>query len=972
MPLPAAPGRAAATVTVSPVDVMHSPRRITCVLGPVSLDSADAIADRLYALASRGPALRLGLTPKERSARWEFAPDRVRSMVSQAPAPADGVDPASLRPPPVTADRPLSVALAGPYLLTEHSHGLGEVELALLTHAVALGITPPESRVSRRTPLLPPTALAALRHFGSDPRRLAMLRAGHRPPPREDAGPARAWTPSPASLRASMPDATLAAMRARRDAHHGGASLFSTLAAVLYRALAAAGARDWAAADAAARQSGPMAVDLVLWHRLRAGQGTWPEYRDFAARNADWPGMELFWRRGEALLRPDLPAAEITGWFGDRMPTTLTGARAWIAAHPADRRGAAAAAFWTSATALDAADEAALAAEFVPALAAHHLTRLRMLLDAGEWQAAERMLPLVQPGPDADLARARIAVQARRSGVDALILALPQVQRDDAGLALDRFRWRVAAKQGDLARALMLERSTSVEALRDPAAWASRRKDYARAALRAGDWALAERLAAGHFLPDGEDAVELDWLAGYAALRAGAADRAAQFFARLPDKDSGPITLSRTHYWRGRAAEARGDAAAATASFAQGARHQTAYYGQLAAERIGAPMQPDLALPGAAVDSLPDWRDAPLRENRVFQAGLWLVAAGDPAQAQRFFLHLAETAAPDDIARMARLMMELHRPWDALRLGKAAAAKGGIWPAIYFPLTGLERSELGLPPDLVLSIARRESEFNHTVSSHAGAKGLMQVMPDTARSMARVIGEPYDLPRLTQDAAYNARLGAAYLQGLRDRFGPSIALVAAGYNAGPGRSARWLREFGDLRDASKNGTDPVDWVEMIPFDETRNYVMRVAEALPIYRARIAGHPVPLVPTWDLRGGVSMPPPAISPLVLALSDRPPALPGWVGLAAITARSMAASGQVPAAPVTAPAPATAPAGEGPERAEPPQPQAQIAQIARALDVPGATVAPQRRPDAPAAADGEVSARTRPAAPAASATR
>ena len=738
-------------------------------------------------------------------------------------------------------------------------------------------------------------------------------------------------------------------------------------AGAIRRALAAAGARDWAAADAAARQSGPMAVDLVLWQRLRAGHGSWPEYRDFATRHADWPGMELFWRRGEAVLRPDLPASEVLAWFGNRMPTTLTGARAWIAAQPPDGRDAAAVAFWTSATALDAAAETALIADHGPALAAHHPARLRMLLDAGEWQAAERMLPLVPAGPEADLARARIAVQARRSGVDALILALPQAQRDDAGLALDRFRWRVAAKQGDLARELMLQRSTSAEALRDPAAWASRRKDYARAALRAGDWGLAERLAANHFLPDGEDAFELDWLAGYAALRAGAADRAARFFALLPAQDSGPITLSRTHYWRGRAAEALGDSAAATASFAEAARHQTAYYGQLAAERIGAPMQPDLALPGAAVDSLPDWRGAALRENPVFQAGLWLIAAGDPAQAQRFFLHLAETAPPEDIARMARLMMELHRPWDALRLGKAAAGKGGIWPAIYYPLTGLERSDLGLPPDLVLSIARRESEFNHTVSSHAGAKGLMQVMPDTARSMARVIGEPFDLPRLTRDAAYNARLGAAYLQGLRDRFGPSIALVAGGYNAGPGRSARWLRDFGDLRVAGRHGVDPVDWVEMIPFDETRNYVMRVAEALPIYRARIAGHPVPLVPTWDLRGGVSLPPPAISPLVLALSDRPPALPGWVGLAAVTARSMAASGQLPAAP----APAAAPASDGPERAEPPQPQAQIAQIARALDVPRGTVAPPRRPDAPAAA-GEVSARNQPAAPAASATR
>ncbi|WP_246026760.1 lytic transglycosylase domain-containing protein [Paracoccus luteus] len=490
-------------------------------------------------------------------------------------------------------------------------------------------------------------------------------------------------------------------------------------------------------------------------------------------------------------------------------------------------------------------------------------------------------------------------MQARRTGVDALILALPAPLRDDAGLAMDRFRWRLAVKQRDGAQALMLERSTSAEALRDPARWAGARRDFARAALRAGDWALAERLAAAHFLPGGEDAVDLDWLAGYAALRAGAPDRAAAHFARLPDRDSGPITLSRTHYWRARAAEAMGDAAAARTAFADAAAHQSAFYGQLAAERIGAPMDPALAVAGRAVETLPDWRGSALMESPLFQAGIWLVAGGQPQQAQRFFLHLAETAAHDDIARMARLMLELHRPWDALRLAKAAAARGGIYPAAYFPLTGLERADLRLPPELVLSIARRESEFNHTVGSPAGALGLMQVMPDTARMMARTLGEPYELARLTTDAAYNARLGAAYLDGLQARFGTSVALVAAGYNAGPGRSARWLRDFGDLRRTGRGAADPVDWVEMIPFDETRTYVMRVAESLPLYRARIAGHPVPLVPTWDLRGGGLMPPPRISGLVLALSDRPRTTPGWVLARAAAEDALAAA--APAAPV-----------------------------------------------------------------------
>ncbi len=639
----------------------------------------------------------------------------------------------------------------------------------------------------------------------------------------------------------------------------------------LAQALAAAGRRDWPAATALAAASGPVSSDLIGWQRLRAGQGSWPEYRDFAARNRDWPGMALFWKRGDALLTPDLPPAEVITWFGARRPDTLAGVMALVAAlWPGDPEAARAEArrFWTE-QALGKADADAFLAAHGDQVADLHDARLMRLLDLGEWQAAQLALPLAS-APAQALGRARLALQSGQSGVDALILALPEGQRADAGLALDRFRWRVWAKLPDLAQDLMLERSTSAEALRDPAAWAGKRADYARAALRRGDWGLAERLAAGHFLAPGSDAFsDLEWLAGYAALRGGASDRALGHFRALEQAVASPISLSRALYWQGRALEAAGQQAGAGAALARAAQFQSAWYGQLAAERLGLAMQPALAGAGADGSDLPEWRGSALRQQPLWQAGVWLIAAGDPDQGQRFLMQLAESAAPEDIGRMARMMLEMRLPWHALRLAKAAAGKGVVYPAAYFPLTGLERADLGLPPELVMAIARRESEFNHAVASHAGALGLMQVMPDTARAMARRLGEPFDQPRLTRDAAYNARLGAAYLAGLRQRFGPSIALVAAGYNAGPGRSARWLEDFGDLRDRA----DPVDWVEMIPFDETRNYVMRVAEALPVYRARIKGEPVPLVPSWDLTGGGIRPAPVPPPLRLAASARP---------------------------------------------------------------------------------------------------
>ena len=628
-------------------------------------------------------------------------------------------------------------------------------------------------------------------------------------------------------------------------------------------ALSAADARDWVTARDAARKSGPMAEALVGWQALRAGHGAAGDYIDFVRAYADWPGLALLRERGDAKLRPDLPPQDIRDWFGDRLPETLAAENAYLAMLDPEAARAERARFWTTVP-LTAPEEAAFLtahqAELTPLMTA----RAVAMLDRQEWAQAERLLPKL-PEADRPLLVARIALQAGRAGVDDVILALPDAARADPGLTLDRFLWRVRAKQHEGAQALMLEASTSAGALRDPTAWAQMRVDYARMAMRRGDWARAEALARPHFLPpDNRHYADLEWLAGFAALKQGAADRALAHFLHMETVVGSQISKSRAFYWQGRAHDALGDHPTAEAAYAQAAAMPGTYYGQLAAERIGATMPADYATPGP----LPDWRGAALGDSSVFQAGLWLLGTGRPDEAQRFFLHLSETADPQDTLRMARLMYDADMPWHGLRLSKRAADKGVIHPAAHFPLTGLERTDFGIPTELALSIARQESEFNPAARSPVGARGLMQVMPETARQMAREIREPFDLARLTMDGAYNARLGAAYLAGLRDRFGASTALTASGYNAGPGRPARWLRDFGDLR----RDMDPVEWVELIPFDETRNYVMRVTEAMPIYRARIHGKPAPIVPTWDLTGGGLMPPPEAR-LTLALSARP---------------------------------------------------------------------------------------------------
>lgn len=646
-------------------------------------------------------------------------------------------------------------------------------------------------------------------------------------------------------------------------------------------ALSAADTRDWTTARAAATRSGPMAEALVGWQALRAGYGDFGDYLAFTKANGDWPGLAVLRERGDDKLRPDLPAQDIKDWFGDRLPETRRAEEAYLKTLSPTAAKAEVQRFWLTQP-LDGPEEAALleahSAELTPLMAA----RAAAMLDQQEWSQAQRLLAKL-PEADRPLLAARIALQSGRDGIDDMILALPDAQRADPGLTLDRFLWRVRAKQHEGAQALMLEASTSAEALRVPDAWAEMRVDYARLAMRNGDWTQAEKLATPHFLDKtNKHYPDLEWLAGFAALHQDAPDRALDHFLHLETVVGSAISTARALYWQGRAYEALGDAAAANAAYVRAAAMPGVYYGQLAAEKVATPMPADYAVPGRAVDTLPDWRGTKLSESTVFEAGLWLLATGRLDEAQRFFLHLSETADPQDTVRMARLMIEAGAPWHGLRLSKRAADKGLIYPAAHFPLTGLESAELGLPPELVLSISRQESEFNHTVRSHVGARGLMQLMPGTAEEMARKLRVPYEVARLTTDPAYNAQLGAAYLQGLKDRFGSSTALIASGYNAGPGRPAKWLNDFGDLR----RDFDPVDWVELIPFDETRNYVMRVTEAMPIYRARIHGKPAPIVPTFDLTGGGLIPPPPVR-LTLALSKRPvekpfigPRLPqGW---------------------------------------------------------------------------------------------
>ncbi|MDO9526483.1 MAG: lytic transglycosylase domain-containing protein, partial [Gemmobacter sp.] len=575
----------------------------------------------------------------------------------------------------------------------------------------------------------------------------------------------------------------------------------------LRAALPMVAARDWDRAIAAVQTMGPVAADIVEWHRLRSGVGSSGDYESFLDRRADWPGLDLLRRRGEVAVARSVMPDRILAWFGDRMPTTVQGGRALIgalrASGQADAAAQMAARVWVDLT-FDAEEQAEFLAAEGPGLAAHHIARLDRLLWADRGAEARRMYPLVPEGWQ-KLAEARLTLLANGANVDARIAAVPGDLAEHPGLAHARFDWR--ARKGLTEGALdLLQGRSQAGTLGNPDLWAGRRAGIARSLLRAGQAKQAQEVASGHHLTSGGAFADLEFLAGYISLRHLAdPETALTHFHRLEEGVSTPISLTRAAYWIGRAEDAAGRPEAAQAAYARAAVHQTAYYGLLAAERLGQTLDPALL----GQEPAADWRKGAFLGSSVMEAALLLYGAGDAALARRFVLHLAEGLDADALRALGELALALSDDNLAVLIGKQAAARGIILPRAYFPDTSLLPATLAVPRSLALAIARRESEFNPAATSPAGALGLMQVMPGTAKMMADKLGVAYQVARLTSDAGYNAGMGAAYLDVLQQEFGTSLALVAAGYNAGPGRPRAWIADYGDPR---LPGVDVVDWV----------------------------------------------------------------------------------------------------------------------------------------------------------------
>ncbi|MGV6872478.1 transglycosylase SLT domain-containing protein [Pseudochelatococcus sp. B33] len=377
--------------------------------------------------------------------------------------------------------------------------------------------------------------------------------------------------------------------------------------------------------------------------------------------------------------------------------------------------------------------------------------------------------------------------------------------------------------------------------------WALEQRLVARALLDAGNPKAAYEVAALPFAASDADRIDAAFFAGWIALRfLDDADAAAVHFAEAAPHATLPISVARVAYWRGRAAQAQKDDEAAQAFFSRAAEHSTTYYGQLARARLG--------LADVAVRPLPEpsviaRRD--LAQMKIAQAVRLLIKAGETDLTLPFLSAMAARLDEDHLVALAELIEEARDARATLIVGKAAAHRGKPFDVPAFPTFGIpEIDDSAVEGPMIYAVTRQESAFDGKAVSHAGARGLMQLMPATAQATARAAGLPYDLTRLTSDPAYNARLGASHLGELVERWNGSYVLAIASYNAGPGNVRKWIAAYGDPRSP---GIDAVDWVERIPFSETRNYVQRVLENLQVYRSRLNNETALLI-EQDLQRG----------------------------------------------------------------------------------------------------------------------
>jgi soluble lytic murein transglycosylase len=638
----------------------------------------------------------------------------------------------------------------------------------------------------------------------------------------------------------------------------------SVIDAATYTAAFEAADKDqWTSARSLVRKvSDPLLADVVWWRHLRVNGGKDdPGSRErlaFLDRHSDWPLTNTIQRLLENDMLDRQPAAkDAIAFFAHHPPVSSKGrlvlARAFMDKGAMDKARPLAREAWIDGD-FSQKDETDALARFRTLLSADdHWARADRLVWDDQYPAANRMLRLLDKG-HASLISARIVLGSGKGNADAAVAAVPKNLRSDPGLVYERVRWRRKAGLESAAADLLMEKGTATG--REDKWWRER-AILIRDAMDDHHYSKAYKLASSHEHDQGTAFAEGEWLSGWIALRfLKDPAKAYPHFTSLHDGVSTPISLSRGAYWSGRAAEALKKTGEATAWYKKAALHPATFYGQLATEKLGKSLSTQIP----SRDPPPDAKAlAALKADPMVTIARQLAELGRDDELMSFILTLnSKYTDLGSRAAIAAIALDNGQLGVGVYMARRASLDGSLLTEGGYPLPpGLtERvvdhaNRQNLHPATVLGLARQESNFNPKAKSRVGALGLMQLMPATARKVSDQEGIPFNQDKLTTDPAYNVRLGSRYFGDLMKRFRGSIVLAAAGYNAGPGRPVGWMKDNGDPRTMSLENA--IDWIEKIPFPETRNYVQRVIEGMLVYQVRL-GESLPVnAPSAAVKG-----------------------------------------------------------------------------------------------------------------------
>ena len=622
------------------------------------------------------------------------------------------------------------------------------------------------------------------------------------------------------------------------------------------RAFDAVDRGDWIAARGLADQGhDPVAKKLVEWRYLmdKNSGASFGEIDRFLKDNPDWPDRDILFARAEKAMDPGMDARAVVAWFGSRDPVSGIGAvrlgEAQIATGNAGHGRDLVRQAWIDSS-FESDQEFAIVQRHGDILTPDiDRERLDHLLWHNLLADARREISRVTAEAQR-IGNTRIALRTSPTTGERLLDNLPETLRDDPGVIFDQAHLLRQHGQVSEIPPLLVHAPTREMAKIAPTRWWTELNIDTRDALGQGSYRDAYLLASNTGLePGSTEYSEAEFLAGWIALRELKEPRTAlTHFQNLAHAATRPISLSRAHYWEGRCYEESGELASAWQQYRLAAQSPETFYGQLALAHIEA--SPNLHLNETVVDT--SARRADFEHEEQTQAIRVLADLGLESLLRSFAVHDADTwSDAKHVKLLAEDLTRMGFKEIALRVAKEASYNNVLLLAYthpVIPVPGYAGSGVAPEPAYVLGIIRQETEFDPDAVSGAGARGIMQVMPYSAKRSAGLAGVDYRPSDLTGDPVYNMRLGMAELASDLSDWGGSYILSAAAYNAGPGNVKKWIAEHGDPRDAR---VDPIDWIEQIPFNETRNYVMRVLENTEVYRNRIAGRDEPLRILADL-------------------------------------------------------------------------------------------------------------------------